>query len=112
MEELYMEKSYDNMDTSNCVPNYEEQITKIITQLKELGATLIRVDVPEDLSKFKVDVPWDLMKKDPYTIYLIDNMNPYNMYEHLRSYKGMIDELIRKEIQQQTSKNLLKKLEI
>lgn len=98
--------------TSECGPNYEESVTKLIQQLKDYGATFEKIEVPENLQKFRIEVTYDQTRKNPYKVYLIDNMKLYYMYDYLITHKRVIEEDVRKRKEQETSKELIKSLNV
>lgn len=110
MEENYI-KGYVN-GSAECTPNYEEQIAKELQWLKDAGATIKVVEVPEELRLFSLQLSYEQVKQHPYEVIIADSMPMWTVLDTLMTSKDVISRIQRKEMETVNTKELLKKLDI
>ena len=99
-------------ELAECFPNYEEQIAKELQWLKDAGATIKVVEVPEGLRQFDMSLSYEYLEKTPFDVIITDNMSMWTILDTLRRSKDIISNFQRKEMEKVNTKGLLKKLEI
>ena len=107
-----MYEKVDYGELAECSPNYEEQIAKELQWLKDAGATIKVVEVPEELRQFNMSLSYEYLEKTPFDVIITDNMPMCTILDTLRRSKDIISNFHRKEMEKVNTNELLKKLEI